>query len=280
MLNISEWSRISAEQFAAMQFDSGMVLKTFDPSDPELPENDSDIVATTGDITANCKPNIVDLGEDVNNVHGKLAELQYISDWDCTLTFTALGLTAAGLAQYLSAADATTAGKITPRGYLKVTDFADIWWVGLLIGGGMAAVHLCNALSTDGLSLKTAKDGKGNLSVTMTGFQKMATQGDVPMEFYVIGAPDTTLSTLSLGSLTLSPTFAADKTEYTTTTSNATNTITATATDSDATVTIKVNGTAINSGGSASWVAGENTVTVTVANGSASTIYTITVTKD
>lgn len=279
MMNLSEWSRISADAFAAMQFDSGMVLKTFDPTNPKLPMDDSDMIATSGDITATCTPEITDLGEDVNNVHGKLAELQYISSWECTLAFTALEISAEGLSAYLSAADTTAAGKVTPRGYLKVTDFADIWWVGLLIGGGFAAVHLCNALSTGGLSLSTSKDGKGNLSVTMTGFQKMEMQGEVPMEFYVLGSPDTSLSTLSLGNLSLTPAFASGTTAYTAATSNATNTITATATDSNAEVTIKVNDTVVSSGSSVTWESGENTVAVTVKNGSASTVYTITVTK-
>lgn len=42
------------------------------------------------------------------------------------------------------------------------------------------------------------------------------------------------------------------------------------------TATIEVNGTEINNGEAATWVEGENTVTVTVGN----TTYTVTVTKE
>lgn len=90
---------------------------------------------------------------------------------------------------------------------------------------------------------------------------------------------DSTLSALTFGSLTLSPTFDADTLAYTTTTSNDTNTITATATDSDATVVIKNGDTTVTSGSAATWAAGENTVTITVTNGKSVTTYKVVVTK-
>jgi len=90
---------------------------------------------------------------------------------------------------------------------------------------------------------------------------------------------DATLSALTIGSLALTPTFAPGTTSYTATTTNATNTVTATANAAGATVAIKVNNTTIQSGGSATWQAGTNTVEVTVTNGSTTKTYTVTVTK-
>lgn len=90
---------------------------------------------------------------------------------------------------------------------------------------------------------------------------------------------DATLSALTIGSLTLTPTFSPNTTSYTASTSNATNTVTATANAAGATVAITVNGTAIQSGSSATWVTGENTVAVTVTNGTTTKTYTVTVTK-
>lgn len=88
------------------------------------------------------------------------------------------------------------------------------------------------------------------------------------------------LSGLTIGALTLTPTFNADTTAYTLTTSAATNKITATPEDEDATVEILVGETEIDSGDSATWSAGENTVTITVTNGDATKVYTVTVTKE
>lgn len=91
---------------------------------------------------------------------------------------------------------------------------------------------------------------------------------------------DVSLASLSIGTLTLTPEFDSDVIAYTASTSNATNAVTATATDSSASVSITVNGTEIESGGSATWNTGANTVIVIVTNGMASRQYTITVTKE
>lgn len=87
------------------------------------------------------------------------------------------------------------------------------------------------------------------------------------------------LSSLSLGTLTLSPAFDPAVTSYTAATTNATNTIKAEAADSAATVSISVGGTTVQSGSPATWTDGGNTVTITVTNGEETKIYTVTVTK-
>lgn len=87
------------------------------------------------------------------------------------------------------------------------------------------------------------------------------------------------LSALTISSATLSPTFDADTTVYTTSVSSSTSTVTATG-ESGATVGITVNGTSITSGGTATWVTGNNIVVITVnKTGSLSTTYTVGVTK-
>ena len=91
--------------------------------------------------------------------------------------------------------------------------------------------------------------------------------------------PDTTLSSLALGGLTLNPAFVPTTTSYTAATTDSTNTITATATDGDATVTIKNGSDTVESGSAATWTAGANAVTVTVSNGDYTKTYNINVTK-
>lgn len=86
------------------------------------------------------------------------------------------------------------------------------------------------------------------------------------------------LTSLSIGSLTLSPAFDPAVTSYTASTSNATNTITATA-PSGQSVTIKVNNQITPSGGSATWNTGANTVTVSVYASGVTKTYTVIVTK-
>lgn len=90
---------------------------------------------------------------------------------------------------------------------------------------------------------------------------------------------DATLSSLSIGSLSLSPAFDKDTAAYTASTSNATNTITVASTDPNAAIEIKNGSTVVENGSSATWSSGENVVTVKVTNGSAEKTYTVTVTK-
>ena len=200
-ININEWSIISEDQFKEMQFDSGVLVKSFDPTNPAIPSSSDMLCATTGDLKIELTPTLVDLGEDVNNLHGKLAELQYVDDWECKISFTALEITAPLLKLALAAADYSVVNKkVQPRSYLKASDFITVWWIGAKIGGGYVAVKLYNSLNTAGMSLTTKKSGKANLAITLEAFSSISAQNIVPTEFYEISptAPSITLETYTL----------------------------------------------------------------------------------
>ena len=183
---MGRFSQISLEAFDSFQTDAGVLLNNFDPDSPELVDN-AIICATTGGINPTCIPTYEDFGEDVDNCPNNMMELKKLTGWECTLSFTALSANANVIKMALGAADvsAVTATKITPRAELKDTDFADIWWVGDRVDGGMVAIRLINALSTSGFSLQTSKNGKGQINVTLTGHVSINEQDVVPMEFYV-----------------------------------------------------------------------------------------------
>jgi hypothetical protein len=90
------------------------------------------------------------------------------------------------------------------------------------------------------------------------------------------------LSGLTIGALTLTPTFDADVYEYTAETTNATNTVTATP-DTGWGVLVYVNDELHENGTAATWETGENTVRVVLTDlgspVSPATEYTVTVTK-
>lgn len=185
---MGKFTVIPQNTFEEMQMDAGVLLKTFDPASPAKPDDSAIICATTGGITATCTATYSDLGEDVDNCPNNTMELKHLDGWDCGLEFTSLGTSPENIKLALGAADidGTNKSKIVPRRDLKQTDFGDLWWVGDRADGGLVAIKLKNALSTDGFSLQTSKNGKGQTSVNLRGHVSINAQDEVPMEFYSI----------------------------------------------------------------------------------------------
>lgn len=176
---------IPQSTFEEMQMDAGVLLYNFDPANPSAPDDEDIICATTGGINPTCTAEYSDLGEDVDNCPNNMKELKHLDGWNCGLSFTSIGTSPQGIRLALGAADINEeTGKITPRRNLSQDDFDDIWWVGDRADGGMVAIRLINALSTEGFSLQTTKSGKGQTSVTLTGHVSIDAQDVVPMEFY------------------------------------------------------------------------------------------------
>ena len=177
-------TKIPQNAFQALQLDAGVLLKTFTPATPAITD-EAIICATTGGIQVSCVPTYSDFAEDVDNAPVNLKEFKHLDGWECTMSTTSLGTSPELIRMALGAADITSAtSKITPRRDLAQTDFADLWWVGDRADGGLVAVKLINALSTGGFSLQTTKNGKGQISIELTGHVSIANQDVMPMEFY------------------------------------------------------------------------------------------------
>lgn len=88
------------------------------------------------------------------------------------------------------------------------------------------------------------------------------------------------LSSLTIGALTLVPTFDAGIYSYETSTANSSDTVTVAASDNGATAVIKHGNTTVTSGSAATWVASTTntlTITVTAADGATERVYTVAV---
>lgn len=179
---------ITEEAFEELQVDAGLLLKTFNPASPVAPTSNDIITATTGGITVSCVPTYSDWGEDVDNCPPNMKELKHLDGWDCKISTTAIGTSPEVIRLSLGAADVTTAsGKIEPHKDLEQTDFeTSLWWVGDRSDGGLVAIELKNALSTGGFSLKTTKNGKGQIALELTGHVSISAQDVVPMVFYSV----------------------------------------------------------------------------------------------
>lgn len=91
--------------------------------------------------------------------------------------------------------------------------------------------------------------------------------------------PDTSLSALTVGSLTLSPSFNKSVFEYTAPASVASVAVNGTATASDSVVTVEAGGKVYDNGSSVKLNMGENVIKVNVANKTYVDTYTVTVTR-
>ena len=183
---MGRFAKISENIFRELQIDAGVILNNFDPTAPAEPDDDDIITATTGGITVSCVPTYSDMFEDVDNAPINTMEGKHLDGWTCTVSTTALGTTVDAIKLALGAADidGTNTSKIVPRKDLKQSDFQDLWWVGDKADGGLVAVKIKNALSTGGFVLKTTKNGKGNVTLEITGHVSANAQSEMPMEFY------------------------------------------------------------------------------------------------
>lgn len=185
---MGKFTVIPQDTFEALQLDAGVLLRTFNPSNPVPPADEDIITATTGGITITATPTFSDLGEDIDNVPLNMKELKHLDSWEMSISTTGLGTSPQLIKMALGCADidSNNPSKIVPRADLLQTDFASIWWVGDRADGGLVAVQLKNALSTAGFSLQTSKNGKGQTGLTITGHVSINAQKEMPMTFYSI----------------------------------------------------------------------------------------------
>ena len=183
---MGKFTVIPQNTFEGLQLDAGVLLKRFNPANPVRPADEDIICATTGGVNPSCVPTYSDLGSDVDNVPVNMKELKHLDSWECKLSTTSLGTSPELIKLALGCADidGEDATKIIPRMDLKQTDFTDIWWVGDRADGGMVAIQIKNALSTGGFSIQTTKNGKGTISLEITGHVSINNQSEVPMVFY------------------------------------------------------------------------------------------------
>lgn len=189
-----KFTKIPETAFQEIQLNAGVLLSSFTPASAEV--TDENIVgATTGGISFTATPSFLDFGEDIDNCPKNMKELKKLDTWDIKMSGTFITVSPKNVASLVAAAD-VAAEKVTPRNDLKDTDFKDLWWVGDYSDkngetkGGFCAIHMMNALSTGGLSIKSSDKAKGQFAFEYTAHYSMAAQTTVPFEVYVKAGTD------------------------------------------------------------------------------------------
>ena len=189
-----KFTQIPENTFKNIQLNAGVLLKEFVPDTGTLKATDI-LGATSGGANFTATPSFIDFGEDIDNCPKNVKELKKLDGWEAKMSGTFVTVTA-GLAAKLTGAADEESGKITPRNELKVSDFADLWWVGDYsaanedgAGGtgsaGFCAIHMLNSLSTGGFQIQSGDKTKGQLTFEFTGHYSMDAPETVPFEIYV-----------------------------------------------------------------------------------------------
>lgn len=183
-----KFTKIPTSAFEELQLNAGILASDFTPETGTL-DATKILGATSGGVTATAVPSFIDFGEDMDNCPKNTKEFKRIDDWECKISGTFLTVTAATAKLSLAAAD-IDGEKITPRRELADADFVNVWFIGDYsdkngaTNGGFIAIHLINALSTGGFSLKSSDKGKGQFAVEFTGHSSIDDDA-VPFEVYV-----------------------------------------------------------------------------------------------
>lgn len=180
-------TRVSSDFYSKVQKEAGVLLKTFDVTNPVEPADDAIITATTGGISVSCVPETQDMFEDIDNVPNNTAEGKSITGWNVSVSTTAINTSEETIALALGAHKTNENGGISPRRDYVLDDFKDIYWIGDMVDENkLLCIVVKNAVSTGGFSLQTTKRGKGQISLELTGHTRLDNQEEIPAEFYIL----------------------------------------------------------------------------------------------
>lgn len=184
--------RVAADAAQNIQVDAGLLLNTFDISNPVAPADEDIICATTGDINLSAVPEVEDFLSDVNNAPLNTKEGKRITGWNCNLTVNCLEVTEETIVLALGASKATAAnGGITPRDQYELTDFKSLYWCGDMVATDkLFLVKMDDTVSTGGLSFTATNNGKGQIALTLTPHASLQDVTKIPMEFYILEKVD------------------------------------------------------------------------------------------
>lgn len=182
------YTKITKSQFDEMQFNAGVLVRSFDINQPAI--QDEDIVcATTGGFSLAVEPSYVDLGDGVYMMQPGTAEMMMLTGWSVEASFTCISMSASTIRMVLGSAQNSADNGIVPRMELQDADYNNLYWIGDRVDGGMVVVELINALSDEGISIQTKPKGMGEVSVHLTCHASIEEDMEaVPVEIYSVEA--------------------------------------------------------------------------------------------
>lgn len=173
---------VTAGTFEHLQLGEGAFLKTKYAGSLN---DDMILSATRGGATLNIVP--VYRTRNIDGVPANTKEAKAVDSINVNASFVALEITPELLKKALGSAD-LSGNKLTLRHKVETTDFEDLYWIGEVSDGRKVQITFRNAFNENGLSLKTAQNNEGELSMNFSGNYSVADLDTPPVEIEFLDA--------------------------------------------------------------------------------------------
>jgi hypothetical protein len=185
-----KFTQIPATTFENLQMNAGILVDNFTPATGVIGNL---LGATTGGINFSDTIEYSDLGEDIDNCPKNTKELKKVKSRDVKMggTFVTVSASMGKMLSAVADIDEDNANHIIPRADLEQSDFTNLWWIGDYSNvntgdnAGFLAIHLKNALNTNGFSIQSTDKGKGQFAFEFTGHYSIEAQDEVPYDIYI-----------------------------------------------------------------------------------------------
>ena len=193
--------QIPADIKQTLATEAGIVLDEFDPFATEFVAADIQshiIFATSGGLKISCTQEILDHGEDVDNILGEYKGFAGLGKITCNISGTAVAISPEKFDYLLSASTKKTSEKdptitvIKPSVALNENSFKKMTHViPYNDNKGFIAVEFNNVLCTSGLDWTSAKRGKVTSAFNYKAYADETSPNSVPMTIYIKRDKDT-----------------------------------------------------------------------------------------
>lgn len=186
-----KYTQVAADAFQKLQLNAGVLLTEFDPEKGDL-DRTKIFAATGGGVSFTATPELIDFGDDIDNVPSNTKQLTQIDYYTVEMSGTAKTADTEMARMLIGAAD-IQGDKIVPRTDIMDKDFGDIWWVGDYgddhdgEDAGFMAIKMTNVLNTGGFSMQSNDKGKADFAFTFRCFYDLEDITKVPFEIYING---------------------------------------------------------------------------------------------
>lgn len=194
-----KYTQVPKDLFKKLILNAGVIVSNFEPSSGSLEAEDI-LGATDGGVSFSATPTYGDYADGIDNMTTNTKETKYLQSVEAKMSGTYKTVTDKLIKDLAASADISGENlkKITPRSNLTDDDFKDIWWVGDYSDvnegeengkanqvAGFLAIHLMNALNTNGFNVNSANKDKGSIPFEYLGHYSIETPDVIPYEVYL-----------------------------------------------------------------------------------------------